>query len=125
MCGRSKGSTGARIASASWRRHAPAGGHSVGCIVLGRGADDRKVREWLEVAAAVPGFIGFAVGRTVFWDPLVAWRSKQATRDQTVAEIARRYRGFVDVFEQKDSSLSSVAVVERPTRTIVPPWTGA
>ncbi|HEV7910086.1 MAG TPA: DUF2090 domain-containing protein [Methylocella sp.] len=89
---------------------ARAGGrHMVGCIVLGRGEDDCKVREWLETAAAVPGFIGFAIGRTVFWDPLAAWRSKQATRDQTVAEIARRYREFVDVFERKGASLSPAA----------------
>ena len=89
---------------------ARAGGrHNVGCIVLGRGEDDRKVREWLGIAAAVPGFVGFAIGRTVFWDPLVAWRSKRATRDQTVAKIARRYRQFVDVFERKDGGLSSDA----------------
>jgi 5-dehydro-2-deoxygluconokinase len=86
-----------------------AGGRSnVRCIVLGRGADNRKVREWLEIAAAVPGFIGFAIGRTVFWDPLVVWRRKQATREQTVDEIARRYRQFADLFERRDSSLSSV-----------------
>jgi len=83
--------------------------HNVGCIVLGRGEDYRKVHEWLGIAAAVPGFVGFAIGRTVFWDPLVDWRSKRATRDQTVAEIARRYRQFVDLFEQNDASLSSVA----------------
>jgi myo-inositol catabolism protein IolC len=71
------------------------------CIVLGRGEDDGKVREWLGIAAAVPGFVGFAIGRTVFWDPLVAWRSKRATRDQTVAEIGRRYRQFVDLFERR------------------------
>jgi 5-dehydro-2-deoxygluconokinase len=64
----------------------------VSCIVLGRGEDDQKVRSWLAVAATVPGFIGFAVGRTVFWDPLA--------REQTVAEIARRYRRFVDIFEK-------------------------
>jgi 5-dehydro-2-deoxygluconokinase len=83
--------------------------HNVGCIVLGRGEDDRKVHEWLGVAATVPGFVGFAIGRTVFWDPLVAWRSKRATRDQTVAEIARRYRQFVDLFERNDAGRSSVA----------------
>ena len=75
------------------------GRDQVGCIVLGRGENDQKVREWLEVAAGVAGFIGFAVGRTDFWDPLVAWRAHQATREQTVAVIARRYRQFVDVFE--------------------------
>jgi myo-inositol catabolism protein IolC len=88
---------------------ARAGGrNNVSCIVLGRGEDDRKVREWLGIAAGVPGFVGFAIGRTVFWDPLVAWRSKLATHDQTVAEIGRRYRQFVNLFERKDASLSSV-----------------
>lgn len=89
---------------------ARAGGrHDVGCIVLGRGADNRQVREWLEIAATVRGYVGFAIGRTVFWDPLVAWRSRQATREQTVAEIARRYRGFADLFERKHANLSSAA----------------
>jgi 5-dehydro-2-deoxygluconokinase len=46
------------------------GRDKVGCIVLGRGEDAKKVHEWLTVAAHVPGFIGFAVGRTVFWEPL-------------------------------------------------------
>jgi 5-dehydro-2-deoxygluconokinase len=72
----------------------------VGCIVLGRGEDDRKVREWLMTAAGVPGFIGFAVGRTSFWEPLVDLRAKKITREAAVAEIARRYREFVDVFEK-------------------------
>jgi len=81
----------------------------VSCIVLGRGEDDQKVRNWLAVAASVPGFIGFAVGRTVFWDPLVAWRGKKATREQAVTEIARRYLEFVDLFERKEASLSAAA----------------
>jgi 5-dehydro-2-deoxygluconokinase len=49
----------------------------MGCIVLGRGADDAKVREWLAVAASVPGFIGFAVGRTSFWEPLLKLESEE------------------------------------------------
>ena len=72
----------------------------VGCIILGRGEDDRKVREWLTTASTVPGFIGFAVGRTNFWEPLVDWRAKKITREAAVAEIARRYRGFADIFEK-------------------------
>jgi len=71
----------------------------VGCIVLGRGAKDEKVHEWLTTAAGVPGFIGFAVGRTDFWEPLVGWRDKKESREDAVAQIARRYREFVDVFE--------------------------
>lgn len=84
---------------------ARAGGRDhVGCIVLGRGEDERKVREWLGIAAQVPGFIGFAVGRTVFWDALVAWRAGKATREQTVTVIAGRYREFVDLFEKNRHS---------------------
>ena len=75
------------------------GREKVSCIILGRGEDDKKVREWLLTAAGVPGFIGFAVGRTDFWDPLVDWRSKKTTRAVAVAQIARRYREFVDIFE--------------------------
>ncbi len=55
------------------------------------------------------GFIGFAVGRTVFWDPLVAWGSKKATREQTVAAIAKRYREFVDLFETTTRLLSDLS----------------
>ena len=81
---------------------ARAGGRDhVGCIVLGRGENDQKVREWLGIARKVPGFIGFAVGRTVFWDPLVDWKAGKATREQAVARIAGRYREFVDLFEGK------------------------
>ena len=58
------------------------GRDKVGCIILGRGEDDEKVREWLAIAAAVPGFIGFAVGRTSFWEPLVAlaWRRRSRAK---------------------------------------------
>jgi myo-inositol catabolism protein IolC len=79
------------------------GRDQVGCIILGRGEDDKKVREWLGVAAHVPGFIGFAVGRTTFWDPLIDWRAKKITREAAVAEIARRYKEWVDIFEKARS----------------------
>jgi myo-inositol catabolism protein IolC len=72
----------------------------VGCIILGRGEDDNKVSEWLATAAGVPGFIGFAVGRTDFWEPLITWRAGTSTREEAVTEIARRYRQFVDIFER-------------------------
>jgi 5-dehydro-2-deoxygluconokinase len=80
------------------------GRERVGCIVLGRGEDDKKVREWLSTAAHVPGFIGFAVGRTTFWDPLVDFRAKKITRQAAAKEIARRYREWVDIFEKARAS---------------------
>jgi len=77
------------------------GRDQVGCIILGRGEDDQKVLEWLATASGVPGFIGFAVGRTSFWSSLVHWRGKKSTREEAVNEIARRYAQFVDVFEEQ------------------------
>jgi myo-inositol catabolism protein IolC len=76
----------------------------VGCIVLGRGEDEAHVQTWLTTAAGVPGFIGFAVGRTTFWDPLIAWREQKISREAAGAEIAQRYRQWVDVFVKAHAS---------------------
>jgi len=81
----------------------------VGCIVLGRGEDDVKVRQWLKTAAAVPGFIGFAVGRTSFWGPLTDWKDGRIAREAAVTEIARRYREWVDIFEAAGGASGAAA----------------
>jgi 5-dehydro-2-deoxygluconokinase len=47
----------------------------VGCIILGRGSNADKAVAWLRTAAGVPGFIGFAVGRTSLWDPVMCGKS--------------------------------------------------
>ena len=70
----------------------------VGCILLGRGSNAEKVVDWLRTAASVPGFIGFAVGRTSFWDPLVALRDGKMSRQEAVEDIADRYMNWVQVF---------------------------
>jgi myo-inositol catabolism protein IolC len=75
------------------------GRDEVGCIILGRGSNEQRVVEWLRTAAGVPGFTGFAVGRTSFWEPLVAWRDGKISRAQAVENIARRYCEWVKVFE--------------------------
>ena len=75
------------------------GRDNVGCIILGRGENDDKVHEWLRTAAGVAGFIGFAVGRTSFWNPLIDLRANKITRDAAVADIARRFCEDVDIFE--------------------------
>lgn len=76
------------------------GRDAVRCIVLGRGAQGDKVVGWLKTAAAVPGFIGFAVGRTTFWDAVNDFEKGHATRSEATARIAARYREWVDVFQR-------------------------
>jgi len=72
----------------------------VGCIVLGRGSDGQDVLRWLRTAAGVPGFIGFAVGRTTWWDAMAAWRGKEISSEEAAAQIAGRFHEWVDVFER-------------------------
>ncbi len=85
----------ARVAAAARR----GGRRQVGCVVLGRGEDEGRVLAWLRAAAATPGFTGFAVGRSTFREPLVALRGGTMTEGKAVAEIARRFRRWVDAFE--------------------------
>ena len=72
----------------------------IGCIVLGRAADAEVVSAWLSTAASVGGFIGFAVGRTTFWDAVAGYRAQTLTRAEAATQIARRLREWVDVFER-------------------------
>jgi 5-dehydro-2-deoxygluconokinase len=74
------------------------GRSDVSCILLGRGSNATRVVDWLRTAASVPGFIGFAVGRTTFWDPLVAVRDGKMSRQQAVEDIAERYMNWTHVF---------------------------
>lgn len=81
-------------------RAAQIGGRErVGIVVLGRGESDEKVRLWLGTAARVSGVIGFAVGRTVFKEPLLRFHRKQITREEAAHTIAANYKSYVGLFE--------------------------
>ena len=95
------------------------GRDKVVCITLGRGEGVHKVRAWLATAASVSGFVGFAVGRTTFWEALVGWRSRRMTREAAVNAIAERYRLWVDVFED---GMRAAAQSERLLRRALNRW---
>jgi 5-dehydro-2-deoxygluconokinase len=71
---------------------------NVGVIILGRGENADKVNLWLSMAAKVPGFVGFAVGRTIFWEPLKAVKDGKWTREQAAQQIAKNYKSFCDLW---------------------------
>lgn len=85
-----------RVADAA---RAGAGRERVGLIVLGRGSDAAQVHRWLRVAAPVPGFIGFAVGRTNFREPLAAHLAGTMDEASAIAAIAANYRSCVDTWQ--------------------------
>jgi len=69
------------------------------CVVLGRGANDAKVDQWLAAAAPVDGFVGFAIGRSIWWDPLKAYVDGKIERAAGARKIAENYLRFVRVYE--------------------------
>jgi myo-inositol catabolism protein IolC len=71
----------------------------VPCVLLGRGAATEKVEHWLQVAATVEGFIGFAIGRSIWWDALKGWLADELDRPAAVSLVADNYLHFVDVYE--------------------------
>jgi myo-inositol catabolism protein IolC len=76
------------------------GRDGVSCVVLGRGANDAKVEHWLTQAAPVDGFIGFAIGRTIWWDPLKAYVDGKIERAAGARKIAENFLRFVAVYER-------------------------
>jgi len=82
-------------------KQAQAGGRKVGVITLGRGESKNKVKEWLAVGAKIPGIIGFAVGRTIFWDPLVEYRAGKADKKVATEKIAQNYMEFVELWQNE------------------------
>ncbi|MGH2630007.1 MAG: 2-deoxy-5-keto-D-gluconate 6-phosphate aldolase domain-containing protein [Actinomycetota bacterium] len=76
------------------------GRDGVGCVVLGRGADDAAVDAWLRAARQVPGYQGFAIGRSIWWNPLKSFVDGAMPREDAVARIATNYRRFVAVYRE-------------------------
>ena len=81
--------------SATTRRD---GRDGVACVVLGRGASDDAVDHWLRMGSGVPGYIGFAIGRSIWWDPLKAYVDGEADRTAAAKRISANYRRFIDVY---------------------------
>jgi myo-inositol catabolism protein IolC len=83
------------------------GRENVKSVLLGRGASDDKVDHWLREAAPVEGFIGFAIGRSIWWDALKGFLDESLSRDEASDKIAANYLRFVKVYEEAEASVSA------------------
>ena len=81
------------------------GRDGVVCVVLGRGANEDRVLSWLRVGAGVPGFDGFAVGRTLWHDALVDFLAGGSTREAAISRIAERYRTMIDAYRTAEQAV--------------------
>ena len=57
----------------------------VSCVVLGRGASDDKVDEWLRAGAGLEGYVGFAIGRSIFGEAVKAFAADPDGFDRDAA----------------------------------------
>jgi 5-dehydro-2-deoxygluconokinase len=78
-----------------------AGREGVTCVLLGRGASTEKVEQWLEQAAPVEGFIGFAIGRSIWWDALKGYLGNDLKREAAAEQIGKNYLHFIKVYERQ------------------------
>ncbi len=84
-----------------------AGREGVVCVLLGRGASDEKVDQWLRAASPVEGFIGFAIGRSIWWDALKGFLEEGLPREEAAERIADKYLRFVKVYQEAESAVSA------------------
>jgi myo-inositol catabolism protein IolC len=77
------------------------GRDGVACVVLGRGANEGAVQHWLRQGSGVPGYVGFAIGRTIWWDPLKAYVDGDMSRETAISGIGQNYQRMIDVYNGK------------------------
>jgi 5-dehydro-2-deoxygluconokinase len=83
------------------------GREGVVCVVLGRGASDEKVEQWLRAGAPVEGYVGFAIGRSIWWDALKGFLEEGLDREDAAQRIADKYLRFVKVYQEAESAVSA------------------
>lgn len=74
------------------------------CIVLGRNAPQEQLDEWLRIAAPVEGFIGFAIGRSIWWEALEARLAGTLDEDGVRERVTANYTHFVQTYVAAVSS---------------------
>jgi len=82
------------------------GRERVGCLVLGRGASVERVDNWLRAGAGVDGYVGFAVGRSIFADAVADFAADPDSFDleQGADDISTNYRRFIAVYQEAENA---------------------
>lgn len=76
------------------------GRDNVSVVILGRGEDKETVEKWIKTGSKIPGIIGFAVGRTIFWEPLLMFRDAKITREEVIEQISLNFIRFYKLFNE-------------------------
>jgi len=82
----------------------------VACIVLGRGASEESCAQWLRNGAGVPGYVGFAIGRTLWWNELKEYVAGDLDRNTAAESIAENYRRMVNLYTAAEREAASASL---------------
>lgn len=76
-------------------------------VILGKGAGFDLIDGWFRTAAVARSAAGFAIGRTVYWQPAVDFLLGRTTRDTAVNAIADNYLRVISSWESNAGGLTS------------------
>ena len=69
-------------------------------IILGKGADLSTIERWFGACADSATAAGFAIGRSVGWEPSAAFLDGTASASEAADAICRNYLQLVDIWER-------------------------
>lgn len=72
----------------------------VSLVILGRGESPEVVEKWVKTGSKIAGIIGFAIGRTIFWEPLAMFKDGKITKEQAIEKISENYIHFYRLFNE-------------------------
>ena len=74
--------------------------HTRGIVVLGLDAPAEELEASLKIAAGFDLVKGFAIGRTILGDVARQWLANKMSDKDAIAEMAKRYRSFCDLWDK-------------------------
>jgi 5-dehydro-2-deoxygluconokinase len=73
-------------------------------IILGKAAELATIDRWFAACAASATASGFAIGRSVFWEPSAAYLEGSLTADRAAAAIAGTYLKLIEAWDSSRKS---------------------
>lgn len=76
--------------------------NDVGIVILGRAENQNKVEKWIKSGNKIRGILGFAVGRTIFWEPLIEYKNGKIEKEKVIEIINNNFLHFYHLFVNKN-----------------------
>jgi myo-inositol catabolism protein IolC len=74
-------------------------------IILGKGADHATIERWFAAAAGCRTAVGFAIGRSVVWEPASGFLLGTLTRTQAADAMCANYLALVEAWEKRRKTM--------------------